>query len=183
MTISFKDDRDVIVYALERIICYARDNRYILIAKSVWWIASIIGLSEELVMYIDSLWIQVEKSQIATKEDQLPSEKHSSVVPQEHPSTGTPKGYIHPDRLSQIDRNSESLEAENSEDELVQSIIQGGNKFVNESRKARKAYTKKPSVLSRTRSGKIPVKPLTKKQRNRLQAISKDTLSAYLAGR
>jgi len=183
MTITFKDDRDVIVYALERIICYARDNQYIFIAQSVWWISSVIGLSEELATHIDSLRIQVEKSQIATKEDQLTPEKLSSVIPQEQPSTGTPKGHIHTDRLFQIDRDSESLEAENSQDELVQSIVQSGNKFVNKSRKVKQALTQKPSVLTRTRSGKIPVQTLTKKQRNRLQAISKDTLSAYLADR
>jgi len=183
MTKTFKDDRDVIVYALERIICYARDNQYIFIAQSVWWISSVIGLSEELATHIDSLRIQVEKSQLATKEDQLPSEKLSLVIPQEQPSTGTPKGHIHTDRLFQIDRDSESLEAENSQDELVQSIVQSGNKFVNKSRKVKQASTQKPGVLTGTRGGKIPVKTLTKKQRNRLQAISKDMLSANLANR
>jgi len=183
MTITFKDEKDVIVYALERIICYARDNQYIFIAQRVWWIASVIGLTEELATHIDSLRIQVEKSQIATKEDQLPSEKHSSVLPQEHPSTETPEEYIHADRLFQIDRDSKSQAAENSQDERVQSIIQSGNKFVHKSRKVRHALKQKPGVLSRTRSGKIPVKPLTPKQRSRLQAIPKELLSAYLADR
>jgi len=35
MTITFKRDDDVIIYALEKIIDYARRNRYIFVAQSV----------------------------------------------------------------------------------------------------------------------------------------------------
>jgi len=49
MTISFVNDNDIIVYALERIIDYARKNQYIFIAQGVWWIASTIGLESGLV--------------------------------------------------------------------------------------------------------------------------------------
>jgi hypothetical protein len=35
MAISFEYDQDVIVYAIEKIIAYARDNQYIFLAQSV----------------------------------------------------------------------------------------------------------------------------------------------------
>ena len=67
MTISFVNDNDIIVYALERIIDYARKNQYIFIAQGVWWIASTIGLESGLVQHIDSLCL--ETSQTSLQED------------------------------------------------------------------------------------------------------------------
>jgi len=58
MTINFKNDDDVIVYVLEKIISYARDNQYIIVAQCVWWLASIIGIQERLVTHIDTLQVQ-----------------------------------------------------------------------------------------------------------------------------
>ena len=55
MAITFKNDNDIIVYALEKVISYARDNQYTFLAQRVWWIASIIGLQEGLVIHIDNL--------------------------------------------------------------------------------------------------------------------------------
>lgn len=53
MTISFKNNSDVIVYAIEKIISYARDNLYIFLAQSIWWTFSIIRLQSELIAHID----------------------------------------------------------------------------------------------------------------------------------
>jgi len=55
MTISFENDNDIIVYALEKIISYARELQYIFLAQSVWWISSIIRLQQGLVVYINNL--------------------------------------------------------------------------------------------------------------------------------
>jgi len=55
MTFTFENDNDVIVYALEKIISYARNNQYIFLARSVWWISSIIGLQQGLIIHIDNL--------------------------------------------------------------------------------------------------------------------------------
>jgi len=70
MTITFENDNDIIVYALEKIISYARDNRYIFVAQSVWWIASVIGISEGLAMHIDNLRIQFEENQLTSEKVQ-----------------------------------------------------------------------------------------------------------------
>jgi hypothetical protein len=55
MTITFETDNDVIVYALEKVIAYARRTQQIFVAQCVWWLASIIGLEQGLVNYIDNL--------------------------------------------------------------------------------------------------------------------------------
>jgi hypothetical protein len=55
MTITFENDSDVIVYAFERIISFARENQYLFVANCVWWIAGIIGLESGLITFIDNL--------------------------------------------------------------------------------------------------------------------------------
>jgi hypothetical protein len=61
MTITFENDNDVIVYALEKIISYARRTQQIFVAQCVWWHASIIGLEQGINNYIDNLqsWIEI----------------------------------------------------------------------------------------------------------------------------
>jgi hypothetical protein len=55
MTITFEHDSDVIVYGLEKIISFARDNQYLFVANCVWWIAGIIGLDTGLQIHIANL--------------------------------------------------------------------------------------------------------------------------------
>jgi len=182
MTITFENENNIIVYALEKIICYARDNRYLFVAQSVWWLASIIGLSEGLATHIDNLRVRFEANHLIAEEDQLSSKKDSPDKILESCVTETQERNIHPDRILQVGRVSESPEDINSHTELDQAtiLISEGEKFISQSRKERKAYKQKPSALSRTRSGQVSRKPLTKKQRNRLRAIPTDTLQAYL---
>jgi hypothetical protein len=55
MPITFENNNDVIIYALECIISHARRTQQIFVAQCVWWLASIIGLEQELVSNIDNL--------------------------------------------------------------------------------------------------------------------------------
>jgi hypothetical protein len=55
MTITFENDNDVIVYALEIIINHARRTQQIFVAHCIWWHASIIGLEQGLINYIDNI--------------------------------------------------------------------------------------------------------------------------------
>jgi hypothetical protein len=55
MTITFETDSDVIIYALEKIISFARENQFLFVANCAWWIAGIIGLDSGLITYIDNL--------------------------------------------------------------------------------------------------------------------------------
>jgi len=60
MTITFENDNDVIVYALEKIIAYAGSTQQIFVAHCVWWLASIIALEQGLTSYIDNLRSRIE---------------------------------------------------------------------------------------------------------------------------
>jgi hypothetical protein len=55
MTITFENDNDVIVYALEKVISYARRTQQIFVAQCVWWLASVIGLQQGLESLINNL--------------------------------------------------------------------------------------------------------------------------------
>jgi hypothetical protein len=55
MTLTFENDSDIIVYASEKIISFARENQYLFVANWVWWISGIIGLDTELTNHIDNL--------------------------------------------------------------------------------------------------------------------------------
>jgi hypothetical protein len=55
MTITFENDNTVIVYTLEKVIAHARRTQQIFMAQCVWWLASIIGLDQGFVSYIDNI--------------------------------------------------------------------------------------------------------------------------------
>jgi hypothetical protein len=67
MTITFENDNDVIVYALEKVISYARRTLQIFVAHCVWWLASIIRLDQGLVNYIDNLQSRINVAVIPEK--------------------------------------------------------------------------------------------------------------------
>jgi len=58
MTITFEDDKDIIVYALETIISYDTKNLFIFLAQSIWWLSLIMGVQQRLVFYLDNLKVQ-----------------------------------------------------------------------------------------------------------------------------
>jgi hypothetical protein len=61
MTITFEKVNDVIVYALEKVISYAWRTQQLFVAYCVWWLASIVGLEQGIVSYIDNRRAQEEK--------------------------------------------------------------------------------------------------------------------------
>ena len=67
MPITFENDNDVIIYALEKVISYARRTQQIFVAQCVWWLASIIGLEQGLVNYIDNIQSRVNVAIIPEK--------------------------------------------------------------------------------------------------------------------
>jgi len=72
MTVTFENDNDVIVYALEKVISYARRTQQIFVAQCVWWLASIIGLEQGLANYIDNIQSRIDVT----------------VIPEEVPKVG-----------------------------------------------------------------------------------------------
>ena len=93
MTITFKNNNDVLIYAFKKIIAYTRNNQYIFVAECVWWIASIIGLQEGLVTHINNLRIRLEAYR-------KPSSTYSDT------------GNIHPDRVRQLQENQRGSESQ-----------------------------------------------------------------------
>ena len=67
MTITFEHETDVIIYALEKVISHARRNQQIFVAQCVWWLASIIGIEQELVKYIDNIQSRINVTIIPEK--------------------------------------------------------------------------------------------------------------------
>jgi hypothetical protein len=55
MTITFKTDADVIIYTVEKIISFARENQYLFVANCAWWIAGMTRLDSGLTIFIDNL--------------------------------------------------------------------------------------------------------------------------------
>jgi hypothetical protein len=102
MTITFESDSDVIVYALEKIISFARENQYLFVANCAWWISGVINLQQGLINHIDNL--EARKAVIynraisATPRDIArevsPEKKSSDYIPD--PLRRTRKGRINP---------------------------------------------------------------------------------------
>jgi hypothetical protein len=55
MPIIFKNDNNVIVYTLEKVISYTQRSQQIFVAQCVWWLVSIIKLKQGLITDIDNL--------------------------------------------------------------------------------------------------------------------------------
>jgi 16S rRNA U516 pseudouridylate synthase RsuA-like enzyme len=73
-----------------------------------------------------------------------------------------------------------NLDLGNTDSDRRLHIGKGTNQPIKKSRKDQKALRNVVDPLSRKRSGKINIKPLSKGQFRYLQCIPKDTLSHYL---
>jgi hypothetical protein len=102
MTITFENDSDVIVYALEKIISFARENQYLFVANCAWWISGVINLQQRLINHIDNL--EARKAVIHNRAISVtprdiargvsPEGKFSDYIPD--PLRRTRKGRINP---------------------------------------------------------------------------------------
>jgi len=108
MTITFENDSDVIVYALEKIISFARENQFLLVANCVWWISEIIGLELGLVAHIDNL--EERKSLVPL------GNRYEVVQPSKDKRTSTeqevcsiPRGHTENQHLDRIIVSPESI--------------------------------------------------------------------------
>jgi hypothetical protein len=134
MTINFENENDVIVFALEKIISFARNNHYILLAQSVSWISSIIGLQQGLIVHIDN----IRKREIASKEfSVVTSEERIAETDIRH--TTIP---VHPSRRLQVpkDREVSSTPRDLSEDQRLDQVLEDTETFLEESSRARNTW-------------------------------------------
>jgi hypothetical protein len=143
MTIAFANDNDVIVYALEKIISYARTNQYIFLAQSVWWISSIIGLQQSLINLIDNLKARAEVNLAKEVPDTSDGEIPTSEV------------IIHPDRVHQIQHSEDSYivsdieSISTTETDIHNEVIDNCEAFLEQSREERKAIGRNTRHISR----------------------------------
>jgi hypothetical protein len=134
MTITFESDQDVFVYALEKIISFARNNQYIFLAQSIWWISSIIGLQGGLIIHIDNLKTRAEIRKIDSP-DELP--------------------IIHPDRIANFHNSKDDPNTSDgdtistTESEIHNEVIENCEAFLEQSQKERKALGRRNQQASR----------------------------------
>jgi len=83
--ITFESDKNIIVYAFEKVLSYARDNQYIFLAQSIWWISSIIGLQQGLVIHINNLHTRVSTTSLIhpDRRDQISVAQEVSNTPRD----------------------------------------------------------------------------------------------------
>jgi hypothetical protein len=167
MTLTFENDNDIIIYALEKIISFARSNQYIILVQSVWWISSIIGLQQGLVTHINNLRC------LHSSKDKSCSQAVSGV-PRDLPE-GTQNNLdfqgVHPDRISQVDKRVDM--------ESLDKIPKESKESVKETGFERKQF----DPLQRRRHGKVRPRKLAKKERRRLNKIiqeSQDSVRKFI---
>jgi hypothetical protein len=170
------------------------------LAQSIWWISSIIGLQQRLVIHLDNLEKRIELQDLKALSrntsllDQIAptrQDRQGLTVPrdlQEDRRIAITTNYGHPDTLPQIGittAGNSREESSNRESERASIVARTCKEFIQKSRKERKGFNKmkKNDQLSRMRSGKVIVNPLTKGQRSYLQCIPQDMIGDYLNNR
>jgi hypothetical protein len=168
------------------------------LAQSISWIASIIGLHQELVIQIDNRKKQSEATlrgstpqakATINQHDKSQQGEEKSATP--HNIQGNSRlhnqlGHIRPYRISQTQstiHNISDLQISDSSIDQSSHINTQAELFIQKSRKDGKRLTSRNDPLSCTRSGKLLAKPLSKKQRNYLLSTPKATISHYLENR
>jgi len=150
MTITFESDSDVIVYALEKIISFARSNQLFFVASCVWWIASQVGLDSGLKTFIDNLEIRKRTNQtreVSTKPrdiarsssiDLKQLQLEESII-QNRAHSDLQLQNIHPDRIERIlGKESEpAVPRDLTEDQRLDRILDSAERVIQDSCKAR----------------------------------------------
>jgi hypothetical protein len=166
MTITFESAKDVIIYALEKIISHARYNQYIFLAQRVWWISSILGLQEELVIHIDNL------------------KARSDVIQVKETNNGNsnPDTSVYPDRVSRIkhrcsnynDCESESVSM--TETDIHNEVVDNCEAFLEQSKQERKAIGRFTQQASRVVKRKVNRKKSIKTLGTQTEGIDRSEL-------
>ena len=139
MTITFENDSNSIVYALEKVISYSRDRQYIFLAQSIWWIASSIGLQQELITSIDKLKTQANIGiSVSPSTPERFQDKPINSTSGDKASTSS----VHPDRTTRISviRGVSATPRKLTEDRRQHQILERAEQFIEESESARNSW-------------------------------------------
>jgi hypothetical protein len=168
MTLTFESDKDVIVYALKQIISYARNNQYLFLAQSVWWISSIIGLQQDSVIHIDNLKISRDLGTVIPSVSPFVEQEPLDTTKVKIPEVEDINRHIHPSRLAAIQGNnsnysdSENESISTTEADIHTEVIDYCEAFFEQSKQERNnlgRITRKASrVIKRKPDKKKPIK-------------------------
>jgi len=191
MTITFENDNDAIIHALDKIISFARSHQYIFLAQCIWWIASIIGLQQGLATHIHNLRKSVAITDRTISEERLThiaidnSMVRNVVIVQEQSASrrdiqedsrfNPAFDQVHPDRRIQVNQEADDYEL----DQHFDKVIDKAECFLERSEERRK----KVDPFCRTCQGKLIHQKLTQKERNRLNQVSPDQIRDMLWNR
>jgi hypothetical protein len=116
MTLNMENDNVVIVYALQKIISYARNNQYICVNQSVWWTSSIVGLYSGLIIHMDNFKAQINIS--ALKISNTPRDSRRQLDNDKVPQQTHPQWASHIRDLISTGSTSENSLSDPSEDDI-----------------------------------------------------------------
>jgi len=145
MPVTFKNDNDIIVYALECVIAHARQTQQIFVAQCMWWQASIFGLERELVFHLDKLQGEKDTTKLQGEGDTIPQEQLPPEV------SATPRDLI--------------------EDQRIDQVLDCTEQYLRESKRLRKSAA--VEVSGQTATGRINPSKRTRKSLRKERRISK----------
>jgi hypothetical protein len=158
MTITFQNDNDAIVFALEIIITFARNNQHIILAQSIWWISSIIRLQPELIRHLNHLRASSEfRSKSSIQQTSLADSKGLAS------NNDFSNQHIHPDRVEGVqasydDYLDSEVESVNTTESEIHNEATGNCKtFFEQSKQERKAigcFTKQANRVEKLKANK-----------------------------
>jgi hypothetical protein len=150
MTITFETDDEVIVYAFEKVISYARRTQQVFVAQCVWWLVSLIGLEQGLVNYIDRLNERtIDSRNLIPEETNSPGDRDASIT-----RRTVTEGNKVPLGVSPTPRDLE-------EDKRTSTILEECEEYLKDSRRLREIAALK--ATGRTLTGRINPTPISKK--------------------
>jgi len=130
MMFTFKNDNDVIVITLEKVISHSKKTQQIFVAQCVWLLASVNGLELGLIIQIDHLGSREAKAVLAVPQLVRTDPENSDsdcLHPEVHP------GWIH--QISS-EREVSATPRDLTEDLRVDCLLQCAEQFVEVSRRA-----------------------------------------------
>jgi len=171
MPVTFENNNDIIVYALECVVAHATRTQQIFVAPCVWWLASSIGLEQELVSHIDKL--QGISDMIRPQDERdtnKPQDERDTNKPQDERDTNKPQ--------DERDTNNPQHERDTNkpQDEMNTTMLQDGRdctqQYLRESKRLREIAALK--VSGHTATGRINPLGRFEKSSRRARRIPKD---------
>jgi hypothetical protein len=148
MTLNMENDNVGIVYALEKIISYARYNQYICLAQRVWWISSIVGLQSGLFNHIENFKEQTNSAGLKMSDTPWDGirqlDNDLKVLEPTHPARAS---HIC-DRIATGSTSGDCL-SESSDDDIQNQVVENCEAFFAQSKLGWKQIARKNLLVSK----------------------------------